>query len=942
MASLNTPSNTTLNDKRPLVLPDSLHKYPLQNQNPPSSSLDTVQNLPESQMSTSSSNNENTLETSSFTALENPTDTSSSNSFHGSTKNNIYDLSQQNSLAIEPESQFTKKEEKNFKSSESDSNPLDSDFSSTLKISSFDEVHGTKAEITQNNTKPKPFFCHSCQTEIFIVPSPNPKCPVCQGIFVGQICDIEPFSDEEDTSSSDEKTISEKHSSRTLDQNSAALNDSLLNRLLPSADSILASLNRTLLQIQNYSSNFISDLKDQPELLESPSNLSQSSSHSGQIFDQKNDIASNTFLLERFNNLTTRLMDRVSVLINAGTSMINESNFNATAERFKAFLNESTNLDRYQNVIHDNIPSSSSLFSYNIPTINIAALNNLHGILKTIGEKCTSVYFSNGQLPLTDFHQDFHQEFNPDHENDALTSSEDKSSSSSKIYRKSSTSNNPSTSSDLINLPRTSPNPILADSNSFTKERSSGKSKIQNSPLTNPENPNQADIQSPNPHEPSSSNDNSGDIKSYFNIFPSFRYRDIDSFEEPSDLPASASLSQSDSSQNLRKSRFINPEENGPLDVPWLFRSILRSITSDSLTADLDDDDGQISALSRHRIDQLDYFWNQRIAYHHPTDNQTLDDIISELMFSTQHSSMVPASVEVVQSLVRKLPQDSKRFLKECSVCLEEYKPDSLVIELKCEHIFHEQCLLQWARINGSCPVCRKPLSESANIDPFPRNNNETCINGDTLNICNNSGAQELNESENLSLGSQNSNEVSATKENIIDTSAESGSDSKINQEASGDTKCLEAHEATMRDESITSFGIGIEQKPSDDINTCGEVTREHQCTEVRQVKTPVVRSGLSIALNGHTSKELDVTGSNNNATSSSPEMNENNNTYKESGDNDQESCSLPNDLPLNHNTFATSPEEQNNNITNCGTKFPSILASDSSFYVLPGSFPKL
>jgi hypothetical protein len=43
----------------------------------------------------------------------------------------------------------------------------------------------------------------------------------------------------------------------------------------------------------------------------------------------------------------------------------------------------------------------------------------------------------------------------------------------------------------------------------------------------------------------------------------------------------------------------------------------------------------------------------------------------------------------------------------ECSVCLETFKNEDLVCELKCNHSFHTSCIDLWMNDKGTCPLCR-------------------------------------------------------------------------------------------------------------------------------------------------------------------------------------------------------------------------------------------
>ena len=49
-----------------------------------------------------------------------------------------------------------------------------------------------------------------------------------------------------------------------------------------------------------------------------------------------------------------------------------------------------------------------------------------------------------------------------------------------------------------------------------------------------------------------------------------------------------------------------------------------------------------------------------------------------------------------------------------CSICLENFNEDDIIIKLDCEHIYHNPCLEKWLSIyNNKCPKCRKEVGES-------------------------------------------------------------------------------------------------------------------------------------------------------------------------------------------------------------------------------------
>ncbi|XP_050941538.1 probable E3 ubiquitin-protein ligase XERICO isoform X1 [Cucumis melo] len=55
--------------------------------------------------------------------------------------------------------------------------------------------------------------------------------------------------------------------------------------------------------------------------------------------------------------------------------------------------------------------------------------------------------------------------------------------------------------------------------------------------------------------------------------------------------------------------------------------------------------------------------------------------------------------------------QSSERREHDCSVCLTQFEPESVINHLSCGHLFHTECLEKWLDYwNITCPLCRTPL----------------------------------------------------------------------------------------------------------------------------------------------------------------------------------------------------------------------------------------
>jgi len=102
-----------------------------------------------------------------------------------------------------------------------------------------------------------------------------------------------------------------------------------------------------------------------------------------------------------------------------------------------------------------------------------------------------------------------------------------------------------------------------------------------------------------------------------------------------------------------------------------------------------------------------DYVFNQ----------EALDQIITQLMETSNAGRPVPATEEIIENLPREVLEiGSPTLEKDCAVCKDQFKletddPDEqVVVTLPCKHPFHEPCILPWLKSSGTCPVCRHAL----------------------------------------------------------------------------------------------------------------------------------------------------------------------------------------------------------------------------------------
>ena len=43
----------------------------------------------------------------------------------------------------------------------------------------------------------------------------------------------------------------------------------------------------------------------------------------------------------------------------------------------------------------------------------------------------------------------------------------------------------------------------------------------------------------------------------------------------------------------------------------------------------------------------------------------------------------------------------------DCRICLDYFNDKEIIVNLKCEHIFHHFCILNWREKSINCPICK-------------------------------------------------------------------------------------------------------------------------------------------------------------------------------------------------------------------------------------------
>ena len=52
----------------------------------------------------------------------------------------------------------------------------------------------------------------------------------------------------------------------------------------------------------------------------------------------------------------------------------------------------------------------------------------------------------------------------------------------------------------------------------------------------------------------------------------------------------------------------------------------------------------------------------------------------------------------------------NKFKIKECNICLDEYKVGDKISYLPCFHYFHYICIKEWIKKSKQCPLCKNEI----------------------------------------------------------------------------------------------------------------------------------------------------------------------------------------------------------------------------------------
>jgi len=75
-----------------------------------------------------------------------------------------------------------------------------------------------------------------------------------------------------------------------------------------------------------------------------------------------------------------------------------------------------------------------------------------------------------------------------------------------------------------------------------------------------------------------------------------------------------------------------------------------------------------------------------------------------------EHESLKRKEDSIDFKTVKYSNLDFKNFETQCSICLVNYENGDNVSLTNCNHLFHNECLVEWTHYKKECPICRKNL----------------------------------------------------------------------------------------------------------------------------------------------------------------------------------------------------------------------------------------
>ncbi|XP_059612421.1 E3 ubiquitin-protein ligase Iruka [Phlebotomus argentipes] len=95
--------------------------------------------------------------------------------------------------------------------------------------------------------------------------------------------------------------------------------------------------------------------------------------------------------------------------------------------------------------------------------------------------------------------------------------------------------------------------------------------------------------------------------------------------------------------------------------------------------------------------------------------HEGIDTIVTQLLNQMEGTGPPPLARDKIAEIPKgEICQEQVDTKLQCSVCLEDFQLTEAVRQLPCSHLYHENCIVPWLELHGTCPICRKALSPEA------------------------------------------------------------------------------------------------------------------------------------------------------------------------------------------------------------------------------------
>lgn len=92
-----------------------------------------------------------------------------------------------------------------------------------------------------------------------------------------------------------------------------------------------------------------------------------------------------------------------------------------------------------------------------------------------------------------------------------------------------------------------------------------------------------------------------------------------------------------------------------------------------------------------------------------------LDAVITQLLNNLDPAGPPPMPADDIKKLAKvEISEEQVSKNLQCSVCMEDFVLKESVRQLPCSHIYHNDCIIPWLEMHGTCPICRKVFGNSS------------------------------------------------------------------------------------------------------------------------------------------------------------------------------------------------------------------------------------